>query len=155
MLIWELSKYSEIKLQTTCLLVYKAFLKDRKRYGTSFPHFLHDFWRKIFILLYSIIWPNFIFWLSLIRETLSDVYCNSLLTRLWRHKSQNWPYLPNQAAQKPSQDKSLNILRTKRTFKMKQKAFFITFEVLLLKPIIIKKIRRWESDFKDAVNDYC
>ena len=36
---WWLSKYIETKLQ---------------------PHFLHNFWRKIFLLLYSINWPNFI-----------------------------------------------------------------------------------------------
>ena len=34
----------------------------------SLPHFLHNFWRKISLLLYSIDWPNFIAWLPLIRE---------------------------------------------------------------------------------------
>ena len=38
---WGLSKYIETKL---------IFL----------PHFLHNFWRKIFLLLYSVNWPNFI-----------------------------------------------------------------------------------------------
>ena len=33
------------------------------------------------------------------------------------------------------QDKKLNILRTKRAFKMKQKAFFVIFEGLSLKQI--------------------
>ena len=34
----------------------------------SLPHFLFDFWRKIFILLYSINWPtiNFTIFLSLL-----------------------------------------------------------------------------------------
>ena len=26
------------------------------------PHFVHDFWRKTFLMLYSINWPNFIVW---------------------------------------------------------------------------------------------
>ena len=38
------------------------------------------------------------------------VYCECFLTRFWSHKRQ---------------DKNLNILRRKRTFKVKQKAFFI------------------------------
>ena len=40
----------------------------------SLPHFLHDFWWKIFLLLYSIIfWPNFISWLSLLYEILGNM----------------------------------------------------------------------------------
>ena len=38
------------------------------------PHFLHGFWIKIFLLLYSINWPNFIFGLFLFREILGNVY---------------------------------------------------------------------------------
>ena len=50
------------------------------------------------------------------------VYCNGLLTRLWRHKLWHFPYLSNEAVSSTwpkSQDKSVNILRTKRAFKMK------------------------------------
>ena len=51
------------------------------------------------------------------------VYCNCLLTRLWRYKFWNWPYFSNQAVFSiiwpKSQDKNVNILRTKRAFKMK------------------------------------
>ena len=36
----------------------------------SLPHFLHNFWRKIFLLLYSINWPNFIIQLPLLCEIL-------------------------------------------------------------------------------------
>ena len=52
-----------------------------------------------------------------------------------------------------SQDKILNILRTKRAFTMKQKAFFIIFEGLSLKQI--KKIffGRWESNFKRYLHE--
>ena len=37
------------------------------------PHFPHNFWRKIFLLLYSINWPNFIAWLSLLCEILGNM----------------------------------------------------------------------------------
>ena len=39
----------------------------------SLPHFPHNFWRKIFLLLYSINLPNFIVWLPLLCETLSNM----------------------------------------------------------------------------------
>ena len=39
----------------------------------SLPHFLHNFWRKIFLLLYSINWPNFIVWLPLLCEILGNM----------------------------------------------------------------------------------
>ena len=54
---------------------YKAFLKN-KRSGTS-PCliFCIIFWRKVFLLLYSINWPNFIVWFPLLREILRNM-CN-------------------------------------------------------------------------------
>ena len=39
----------------------------------SLPHFPHHFWRKIFLLLYSINWPNFIVWSSLLCEILGKI----------------------------------------------------------------------------------
>ena len=100
---------------------YKAFLKTKRGMGlVFFPHFLHDFWRKIFFLLYSVIWPN------LIWDIEQCVYCNCLLTRLWRHKFWNQPYASDQTVHSTCpkcQDKNLNILKMKRASKMKQKAF--------------------------------
>ena len=55
---------------------YKAFLKKRPAF--FLPHFLYDFWRKMFFLLYSI-------FLVLLREILVKMCINCLLTRLWRH----------------------------------------------------------------------
>ena len=54
---------------------YTVFLKNKNRSRTArfLPHFLHDFWRKIFFLLCSIIWPNFFFWLPLLREILANM----------------------------------------------------------------------------------
>ena len=34
----------------------------------SLPHFLHDFWAKIFVALYSINWPNLIDFMPFLRE---------------------------------------------------------------------------------------
>ena len=40
----------------------------------SLSHFLYDFWRKIFLILYSLNWPNFIVWLLLHLETLRNMW---------------------------------------------------------------------------------
>ena len=40
----------------------------------SLPHFLHDFWRKIFLLLYYITLPNLIARLLLLLEILGNMY---------------------------------------------------------------------------------
>ena len=48
------------------------------------PHFMYDFSRKMFLMLHSINWANFIVWLSLLLETLSNMCINCLLTRLYR-----------------------------------------------------------------------
>ena len=54
--------------------LYKAFEKTKRGLElVSLTHYLHHFWRKIFFLLYSI-WPNFIVWLPLIREILSNIF---------------------------------------------------------------------------------
>ena len=39
----------------------------------SLPHFLPHFWRKVFFFLYSISWPNFIDWLSLLSKILGNL----------------------------------------------------------------------------------
>ena len=53
--------------------LYNTFLKSKKGLGlVSLPHFLHNFWSKIFPLLHSINGPNFIVWLPLISEILSN-----------------------------------------------------------------------------------
>ena len=39
----------------------------------SLSYFSHNFWIKIFLLLYSSNWPNFIVWLSLLSELLVNM----------------------------------------------------------------------------------
>ena len=81
-----LSKCIETKLQTTCiyLISYKAFLKKQRGLVlVSLTHFLYDFWRKMFLLLYSITWVNFIVRLPLFLQILGYVFIvivNQVLT---------------------------------------------------------------------------
>ena len=52
----------------------KLFEKTRRGLKlVSLTHFLHNFWRKIFLLLYSINWPNFIVWLPLLCEIFGNI----------------------------------------------------------------------------------
>ena len=49
------------------------FKKKRDLELVFLPYFLHNVWRKIFLLIYSINWPSFIVWLSLLREILGNM----------------------------------------------------------------------------------
>ena len=73
---WGLSKYVETKLQNTCFFTsYKAYLKNKRRSGTSLSaSFCAWFLAKNFILLYSVNWPNFIAWLLLLHEILYNIW---------------------------------------------------------------------------------
>ena len=66
---WGLLKYIKTKLQITCFYVIQRFLINEKWSGTI----LHDFWKKMFHSFYSIEWPNFIVWLSLLCEILGNI----------------------------------------------------------------------------------
>ena len=66
-----------ITLKLTCSFAF-TFLKLFKKTKTglelvSLPHFLHGFWRKVFLTLYFINWWNFIAWLPLLLEILGDM----------------------------------------------------------------------------------
>ena len=50
-----------------------AFL-EKSLGRVSPPYFMHDFSRKLFLMLYSINSPNFIVWLPLLREILGHMY---------------------------------------------------------------------------------
>ena len=71
---WGPSKYIETKLQTICFYHILGFLKKSRGMELVFlPHFLHNFWRKILLLLYSINWTNFFVWLPLLCEILGSM----------------------------------------------------------------------------------
>ena len=96
------------------------------------PHFVHNFSRKIFLMLHSINWPSFIVCLSSWHIG-QYVYCNYLLSSSWCHKrsSHNFLlepffFLHNQKVR----TKNINIWKTKRAFKMKWKWFLIIFKGL-------------------------
>ena len=91
------------------------------------PHCVYDFTRKIFLMLYLIIWPNVIVWLHLRPEiwgniciaivcfsSCDDINFKILLIFLIKAFFTWSKYYKN-----------LNMLRTKRDFKGKQKAFLI------------------------------
>ena len=64
------------------------------------PHFVFDFSKNMFLMLYCYILinrPNIISWFPLLLEIAQYVYCNCLLTSLWRHKFWNQSSLSNQA----------------------------------------------------------
>ena len=85
----------------------------------SSTRFVYGFSTKIFLILYSINWSNFIVSWPLLLELLGYM---CLLTRFWRHKCQNEHDLSNQAIfmhGQESQDRSLKILGKKRAFKVK------------------------------------
>ena len=66
---------TETKVETIRFYLMLNFFKKNKTRlkSVSLIHFLLDFWRKIFLTLYSIQWPNFIFWLPLHFEMLSNM----------------------------------------------------------------------------------
>ena len=120
---WGSSKKIETKLQTTCIYLKKAFLKNKKRSTTSLPASFSAWFLKKNISLVIFFYLAEI--QCLVAFTLRDigqyVYCNSLLTRLWR-KFWDSPYLSNQAVfltSPKSQSKNLNILKANRAFKIK------------------------------------
>ena len=69
---WRLLKHIETILQTTFFYLILSFFKKTWSVlgGVSVPHFPHNFWRKIFLLLYSVNWPSFIIRLPLLHQIL-------------------------------------------------------------------------------------
>ena len=59
----------KLSCQPLPFTLYKIFLKKQKGLELiSLPHFLHDFWTKIFVALYSINWPNLLDFMPFLRE---------------------------------------------------------------------------------------
>ena len=62
-------------------------------------HFMDDLSTKIFLMLYSISFPNFIVWLSLLFEVLGN-FCTELLKLTLTFSSSRFPTWPKQSEQK-------------------------------------------------------
>ena len=59
----------------TSYIYIKFFQKTKSGLElVSLPYFLHNVWRKIFIMLYSMNWPNFIAWLPLFLKISGNMY---------------------------------------------------------------------------------
>ena len=66
----------KLKCRPLVFTLHKAFFKKNKR-GlklVSLPHVMDDYWREIFFTLYFINWSNFIVWLPLPLEILSNMF---------------------------------------------------------------------------------
>ena len=71
---WRLSQYIETTLQITYFYLIWSFYIKKRGLGLVFLyHTLHDIWRKVFLLLYSINWPNFIVWFHLLCDILGNM----------------------------------------------------------------------------------
>ena len=62
----------KLSCRPLAIISYQGFCKKRGLGLVSLPQFLHNFWRKMFLLLYSINQLNFIVWLLLVCE----IFCN-------------------------------------------------------------------------------
>ena len=97
----------------------------------SSPHFVYDFSIKMFLMLYFIIWPNFIVWWPLLLKILGNMYIGSVCYPVCdvitfeinlAFLIKPFFYLTKQPRQK------LNILRTKKLLRPNKKHFFIIFK---------------------------
>ena len=77
--IEDYQKWLKLSCRPFAFISYKAFLKNKKRSETSLCIiFCMNLRRKIFLLLYSIIWPDFNIWLLLVREMLCNM-CSKIV----------------------------------------------------------------------------
>ena len=125
---WNILKLSCRPLTFT---LYKAFLKNKKRSWTIIPaSFSARLSKKLFLLFYAINWWNFFAWLPLFLEIVSNMCivvvwfagCDVINFEINLHSNEaifpTWP---------KSQDKSFNIFRMTRAFKVKTRKHFSSF----------------------------
>ena len=112
-----------------------------------------DFWRKIFLILYSIDRMNFIVWLLLLHEKLDNICI--LIVIIPAYDVINFETLVFSSSHflhnQKSQDKNLNILRTKRHITENKTHFSSFLKGSLLKQIKAIFFGRWEYIFKDEL----
>ena len=124
--MWAIKILSNEAVDKLLLPHRKLFSKAKRGLElVSLPHLLHDFWRKIFLLLYSINWPSFTVPLPLLPEILCNIYVLQLFVNQVVCDVINFEinlifliklfFLYDQKVR----TKNSNILRRKRTFKVK------------------------------------
>ena len=88
-------KWLKLSCRSLAFTSNEAFLKNKKRTGTSLPNSISAWYLKKNI--YLVIFFYLTKFQCLVAFTSWDigwyVYCNSLLTRLWRNKFLYWPYI--------------------------------------------------------------
>ena len=105
-------------------------------------HFAYDILKKVFLMLYSLNWPNFIVCLHYLWDIGQYVFCNYFFPRLCSHKFRNWPQLSYQAIPYMAAE-------WKGPFRWNQKAFFPILKGFQL-PEIVSYLRvsvKWLSFF--------
>ena len=136
---WVLSKYIEIKLKTRLLSSHIRLIQNKRGLKpVSLPHFRTIFEEKCFswyiLLIDQISLSNCLFFVRFWAILVSQLFANQVVTS-WIFKlilpfqSSRFSYMTKKSWQ------NVNILRTERTFKMKQKAFFIIFNGISIKQI--------------------
>ena len=128
-------KTNFITLQTVDPEIYSIFIFYQSSRVASPPHFVCRFPTKIFLILYSINWLNFIVWLPLLLVILCNMYIviislvcdviNFEINHIF-HIKQFFPI------SKRSRQKR-NYLKNAKTFLREEKHFFITFKGLSLR----------------------
>ena len=145
--------YIETKVLTIAFTSYKTLKKKKKKKIdleiVSLPHFQHNFWRKIFLMLYFN-WPNFNVWLPLGLEILGnkciEIICFAVDHIIIIEINLNFLIMPFPTWLKKS-GKKLNIVRTKRGFEVKIKRFFHHFLRVFIEANKANFFGRQESDF--------
>ena len=142
-IIWQVDGYRNI-LKLSCRSLafssYQVFQKMRKGLELmSLPHFPHSFWRKTFILLYSINWQNFIVYLSLLCEILGNVciaiFCKPGCDIMNFEVNLVFLIKPFFLHDQNVVKKSSISWERKKLFRRNKKHFFIIFEELSIKQI--------------------
>ena len=123
--MWAIKILSNEAVDKLLLPHIKLFSKAKRGLElVSLPHLLHDFWRKIFFLLYSINWPSFTVWLPLLPEILCNI-CTAIVVNQVDCDVINFEinliFLIKSGFfyDQKVKTKNSNILRRKRTFKVK------------------------------------
>ena len=117
---WGLSKYIETKLQTTCFHLILSFFKKIRRGLELVPRLIVRiiFVEKYFLSIDEISLSGCLYFVRHLAICVLQLFVNQVgLHELW-----SYTYLSNQAifpTWPKSRDKNLDILRTKRAFKMK------------------------------------
>ena len=86
------------------------------------PHFVYDFSRKLFHMLHSVDWPNFLFLLPLLLEILVNV-CIAIVCQpgcdVIKLEANPIFFIKPFCYMTKKSDKNLNTLRTKRAYEVK------------------------------------